>query len=310
MRQRTKIQNKIENRNRSKLKSYLVKLEAKAGRCPRCHNKAAIIWAKSKQTNSIPMCDNCYDVERMLNAEEISNYEIFFLSDISCIENKQYKIENHKNSDYQNIILFINKCLDSSKYPDELSFLTTFNLDTLFALLQLVVKSYKKKPKKKKRIYGVPSDITQNRIDRIKGSLSYYKKHKLSKLPLRLPWRLVPPGYYSDAQLKSHFNRLYSDKNAEKFDWDRLEKIHSLKPDSTYLGFEELEGYILFFFNDKNISILDCPIVGNAIFIIKGDWEKLSRLNKSELIDSHSDKVSRIIHRGDWLEKVIKIVSS
>ena len=68
--------------------------------------------------------------------------------------------------------------------------------------------------------------------------------------------------------------------------------------------------YILFLFSDKNISILDCPIVGNAIYIIKGDWEELSRLNKSELIDFHSDKVSRIIHRGDWLEKVIKIVSN
>ena len=133
MTHRQKILNKIESRDRNKLSAYLVKLEAKAGRCPRCQNKAVIFWANAQLTNSIPMCDNCYDVERMLNGEDNSNFKIFFLPDISCNENKQCKIVNHKNSNYQDIILFVNKCFDSSKYPEEYSFLTTFNLDTLFA---------------------------------------------------------------------------------------------------------------------------------------------------------------------------------
>jgi len=301
----------VEKKVKSRLAKYLEKLENIAKICPRCQSITIILWAKSILSDSFPMCDNCFDVERRLNSKDVSKYKIFFSPEIERFGNKQWKILNNQNNNHQNILTFIDKCMDARKHPDEIYFLITYNIETLVTLLQLAKKSYEKKPqkKKKKQIYGVPSDIIRNKISRIESDLNYYKKHKLSKIPKQLSWRLVPPGSYTSTQIKSYFKSLHSHKKNEKHDWDRLETIQSLKPDSTYIGLEELEGYMLFYFKNKDIAILDCPIIGNAIYVLKKEWKELSRLTKSELTELHSDKVKRIIHRGDWADKLVKILA-
>lgn len=306
-----KIRKGLEKGNKKLLSRYLAKLSNKAKECPRCDNKTIILWAKSKLSDSSPMCDNCFDVERRLNQLNILKYEIFFLPEIDRYENEKWDILNNQNNNYDNILNFIDKCIDASKLPNITSSLLTYNIETLSTFLQLAKKSYEKKPPKKRKrkgYGGFPSDVTKNQMDRIEGNLIHYRKHKLLKIPIKLSWRLIPPGCYTSSQIKSYFKSLYSHKKIEKYDWNRLETIQSFKPDSTYIGLEAFEGYMLFYFGNKDIAILDCPIIGNAIYILKKEWNELSRLPKSELIDLHSDKVSRIIHRGNWVDKLVKIL--
>ena len=80
--------------------------------------------------------------------------------------------------------------------------------------------------------------------------------------------------------------------------------INSLNPASIYVGIDEFEGYFVFYFPDELTAILECPIVGNAIYIIKGDWQTLSQLNKRELLTDYQMNVRRVIHKGDWFSRL------
>ena len=36
------------------------------------------------------------------------------------------------------------------------------------------------------------------------------------------------------------------------------------------------------------------------MYLITGKWEKLSKLNRTDLLERYSSQVSRLIHKGDW----------
>ena len=87
-------------------------------------------------------------------------------------------------------------------------------------------------------------------------------------------------------------------------DIERLKSVHSLNPDVIYIGVGEFERYTAFYFQEAKAAILECPIVGNAAYVIAEDWEQLSRLTKRELLESYQDNVTRLVHSGDWLYKL------
>lgn len=63
-----------------------------------------------------------------------------------------------------------------------------------------------------------------------------------------------------------------------------------------HLGINEYEGYIVFEFDHTPKVLIDCPIAGNAIYVIDEDWERRARLTKQEL--QADEKVTRIVHQG------------
>ena len=69
------------------------------------------------------------------------------------------------------------------------------------------------------------------------------------------------------------------------------------------MGSGGFEGYIAFTFADTDNVLLECPMVGNAIYVLGADWKRLSRMSKGELLNG-SHVVARIEHRGDWFWKV------
>jgi hypothetical protein len=48
------------------------------------------------------------------------------------------------------------------------------------------------------------------------------------------------------------------------------------------------------------------PREGNAIYIVFGKWEEISKFSKSELLESKNDGRSfvRVIHIGDWKSRL------
>lgn len=122
--------------------------------------------------------------------------------------------------------------------------------------------------------------------------------------PIKLSWKLLPLGEHPFADIVRHYKWLQERNTNVEYQMARLDKVYNLGPSSIYIGIDEFEGYIIFHFEKNQIAVLECPVVGNAIYVFKDDWKMLSRLSKAELLNNHRGKVVRIIHTGEWFYKL------
>lgn len=54
------------------------------------------------------------------------------------------------------------------------------------------------------------------------------------------------------------------------------------------------------------MAICECPFVGNAAYVLNGDWRQLSRLTKRELLERSQE---RVVHSGDWKQRIALAVA-
>ncbi len=114
-------------------------------------------------------------------------------------------------------------------------------------------------------------------------------------------WRLLPPGKVSREGLRRHYHELSKKNRSAEYDQDRIEKAMDLNPKELHEEIDAaVEGYIVFTFEHTSSVLLECPRVGNAIYVVHRDWEIWSRMSKQELMADDSGAVVRIPHRGDW----------
>jgi hypothetical protein len=64
------------------------------------------------------------------------------------------------------------------------------------------------------------------------------------------------------------------------------------------------DGYVVLEFSWSQRVVLDCPITGNAIYIISGDWKELARHSKFHLWSEYSENCTRVLYTGNWLWRV------
>ena len=105
-----------------------------------------------------------------------------------------------------------------------------------------------------------------------------------------------------------HFDGLLRPGSTRKYDKDRLRKLLTLNPVACYVGMDEFEGYVVFCFRGTDRAVLDNPLVGNAVYILSGDWRVLSGLTKGELLEHHRASAIRITHHAAWFDRVKAIV--
>lgn len=84
---------------------------------------------------------------------------------------------------------------------------------------------------------------------------------------------------------------------------DRLEKVKSLAPEKRLVGSSGLQRYIGYMFGDDFVAF-ENPRVGNALYLMYGDWEDLSQQSRSQLLASRAGEFDRIIHTSRWFEKL------
>lgn len=84
---------------------------------------------------------------------------------------------------------------------------------------------------------------------------------------------------------------------------DRLEKVQSLAPKKRLVGTSGLQRYIGYMFGDDFVAF-ENPRVGNALYLLYGDWESLSQLSRSQLLASREGEFDRIIHTARWFERL------
>ncbi len=118
----------------------------------------------------------------------------------------------------------------------------------------------------------------------------------------KLNWRLLAPDEIGLEQLVRILQSHTHNDNVTnvRIELERIEKILGLRPSKIYVGRDEFAGYVVFLFDATPIAVLDNPVVGNALYLLRGDWQSLSHRSKTELLRMHAGHAERIIHAGDW----------
>jgi hypothetical protein len=92
--------------------------------------------------------------------------------------------------------------------------------------------------------------------------------------------------------------------SGRRIDESRLVKIASLKPVLCYTGKESWYGYVVFTFKNSNRVVLECPVEGNAIYILSANWKELVSRTKAEIRQDHAARYKKVVHKGDWLDRI------
>jgi hypothetical protein len=137
------------------------------------------------------------------------------------------------------------------------------------------------------------------------------KLQHLYRAPLRrLNWHVLPPGKMPWRQLESRVKPIIDKvpKGKREVIRNQLETINKHQPDFVAIGRAGFRGYIIFGFPKRNIYVLESIYHGNATYVFKNDWERLSQMTKAEILNQNLQE-DRMIHRLSWYEKIKKLLS-
>jgi len=105
-----------------------------------------------------------------------------------------------------------------------------------------------------------------------------------------------------------HKYKKHDDVETVYFDAERVEKLRSLRPKLIYVGRELWRGYFVLEFSWTSKVVLDCPIVGNASFVLPSEWKKMVRESKRSLQSKWGPEITKLVHRGAWLERLRNVL--
>lgn len=124
-----------------------------------------------------------------------------------------------------------------------------------------------------------------------------------------LSFEILPPGEWTLERTIQQYRR---NENAivEKWgcsiDYSRIREIYKLEPDQRYWGTEGFLGYSIYEFSRFEKVVLDCPIEGNAVYLLYKDrWKNQSGLTKKEIRDNLRGEYRKIVHKGQWIDRVL-----
>ena len=128
------------------------------------------------------------------------------------------------------------------------------------------------------------------------------------KLYKKLNWEVLPVGWWSDREKIREIKEKLGSREGELL-IERLKYIESLNPLESYEGKALLGNRLYYAFVFKGNVLAECPLFGNAIYLLgedkKNSWQEIFAKTKREAL---KDAV-RILHRGNWKEKLKKFLS-
>lgn len=145
------------------------------------------------------------------------------------------------------------------------------------------------------------------------GSVTAYSVNEqgIPEIPNeRVTWEFLPDGTIDDLReaVERRFGGSIPPREIEIM-IDRLEKVESLGPEKRLMGTSGLQRYIGYQFGEDFVAF-ENPRVGNALYLLYGDWQALSQLSRSELLASRSGEYDRIIHSSRWFQALRRAVYS
>lgn len=140
---------------------------------------------------------------------------------------------------------------------------------------------------------------------------------ELEKTPLsefvnliRVPWRIFPVGTCDLDSMCKIIVRGRTDNEIEKAKQiikERLEFLQSLGAKTFIQGTDAFGGYIGAELQNQ-VFVFDNTQYGNAAYVLKGEWEVLSKKTRGVLRKDFHDKAVCVPHNGDWKAGIAKAV--
>lgn len=121
-------------------------------------------------------------------------------------------------------------------------------------------------------------------------------------------WEAVPAGENPVDSIAQTFEEWQQRNPRVAYDEDRIEKARSLEPRRAFTGKRGFDGYFIYTFHHTEKMIMECPIYGNAVFVLGSSLEPEQWLQmKKRQIMEHPES-TRIPHRKGWFEKVKELL--
>jgi hypothetical protein len=119
-------------------------------------------------------------------------------------------------------------------------------------------------------------------------------------------WEILPAGHWQllITQVLSSI-RNPSESNRRVLE-ERMHLLRSLQPSALVRGTGGFDGYFGAQFG--NFLVFENLRFGNAIYILHNNWEALSQLSRTELLESHRAEILRIEHRPGWENRLVNLV--
>ncbi|MEH6798167.1 MAG: hypothetical protein V7681_02560 [Halopseudomonas sabulinigri] len=126
----------------------------------------------------------------------------------------------------------------------------------------------------------------------------------------RLQWDILPPGEYPWGKSKAIISKVTDqlEEKDKKVIEHRMQVISRRNPDFLAIGRAGFSGYFVYGFKKKDVYVLESIHFDNATYVFNSEWESLSQLSKSQIINSELPH-SRIIHNGKWDVEVGRAIS-
>lgn len=115
-------------------------------------------------------------------------------------------------------------------------------------------------------------------------------------------WEFLPPGEATPDRIRRYYEEVMSRGRLDGFLPERLEKVLALPYESWFQGKAGFYGYSIFTFAHTEKVLFECPVYGNAIYVLTSSEECLLKMTKQELRES--GEARKILHVGDWYQRL------
>lgn len=120
-------------------------------------------------------------------------------------------------------------------------------------------------------------------------------------------WELLPEGARNDEMLakllpRDPRKRLEAAQRYEA----RRQLLSTMKPKRWVIGTSGFRRYFGALFQDDLVALENVEY-GNALYVLKGPWEDLSKLSRLELW-GRSDNVARVVHVPGWEDRAMAVI--
>jgi hypothetical protein len=125
----------------------------------------------------------------------------------------------------------------------------------------------------------------------------------------RFSFKLLPPGTWGMEDVIAYYrreaHRFPADIHDRGIDWTRFESIKSLRPAKCYVGQEQWLGYVAFEFLGSSRVVLECPVTGNATYVLWDDWKRMVTHPKRYIWRHFPQSYRKIVHKekSKWLAR-------
>lgn len=121
-----------------------------------------------------------------------------------------------------------------------------------------------------------------------------------------ISWSLFPPG---ERDIKNALSQRLSKSNNKHKEvvLDRAKVIEELKPQKFIYSTDLSNDYYGALFKD-NLVVFENIKYGNATYILYDDWEDISKLSRSEILNTRDD-FDRVLHNSNWQKSLADILN-